>query len=286
MEKFKKAEKLKEGCFCNFFVDYDEVYKNYIMAGNVFKSEKNWQMCGESYMCAGDISIKLGDFILAIKVYSESVYAYSAIDNFVIAKYLSDIIVKLSIQNDKIDGDFVNFLQNFADILYNKNMLDDSLLYYDMAIKYSEINNKKKPIMKCLRKKIAIYEFKKDYQIILQLYDKIIEEYYDDVYKNDMMELICGSIIFRSIFITKDQKMEKCREYDDYLEKCARKSNLFFISKEYIICNKLLEAIEENDLDLLEIAILNIKSSKYMSNISDDILQQIKKNFEETEDIK
>jgi tetratricopeptide (TPR) repeat protein len=280
MDKFVKAEKHKTGCFGGLFVDYDKVYDNYIAAANTFKLEKNWQMCGEAYMYAGDISIKLKNHFYAIDAYSESAYAYIKLNNFTVAKSLFDTIIKLSIENNRLDY-LGNSIKKFADILYDNKMFDDSLLYYEEAIKYLEIEDKKHQIMDCLQKEISIYENKKDYQKIIKILDKIIAEYNDNAYKIKMIEFYCKSIIYRISLITHDQKIEKCQECDDYLEKYSDQSNLFLGSKEYNICNKLLEAIEDDNVELMDIIIPNIKSSKYMSNISDEVLLQIRGNMED-----
>jgi tetratricopeptide (TPR) repeat protein len=279
MELFKKAEKHKTGCWGGLFVNYDKVYENYVASANIFKLEKNWEMCGEAYMYAGDIAVRQKDIFNAIEVYTESAYAYIKYQNFTVAKNLFDTVIKMLIENNRLDH-AGSSIKKFGDILYDNNMIDESIQYYNTSIKYLEIEDRKLQVFDCLQKLLKIYEKKKNYDKNIEICDKIIKEYAKETtYKFKMIEFYCRSIIYRASLITSDKKIEGCYECDNYLEKYADESRIFMDSKEYNICNKLIEAIEDGNEDIMDDVIRNIKSLSTISNISDDILLQIRENI-------
>jgi len=277
-ELFRKAE----GKINRFlFNDYEGAQELFCNAGAMFKASREWNRAGDSYMRAGDLSMKLKDPAGACSAYTECANAFKKVD-MSRAVVAIEQAVTLNIQNNRL-GAAARLLKDWAETLVTEGRLADAIAPLQKAQRYFEAEDQASSINQCIALRGKIFAELKKWNEATTEFESLARSYLSGPLKHQAREQFFIALMCRAALVTRDnstETMASCREsldlycgLDIYLPR----------SRELEVMEQLLDAVEQSDEAIFGEVLAKMQDLRMMNDIKSGIIARISENIGSTD---
>ena len=273
-DTFKKASG-KTGNF--FFNDPDAAYELFVKAGACFKTEKNWNRAGDSFMKAGDTAVKLKNAGDACMAYTDAAKCYGKGDTSK-ASVAIEMAVKLNIDNNRLAG-AAKLLKDYADALDQDGKGGDALQHYKKAADYYRAEDSPQQANTCLTKMGKICGELDRFEEAVPIYEKLGHAYATGALKHQAKEQFFRAFLCRAALVLPDNVTEKSAEAADSLEAYVAADIHLRNTRELEAMEGILLAVEERDEAKFDEVLASLDEIKMIDDWKAHVLLAVKKNL-------
>lgn len=278
-ELFKKAQDAVGGGFLGLSKDYDKGYERFTAAAAQYKLDKNYTKAGEAYMRAGDCAVKLKNQYEATQAYADSANAYKKVDMNQATTMLK-LAIEMNIENNRL-GAAAKLEKEFAEALEKDGQIKDAIVHYGKAHQYYHAEDQPQAAIGCKSKIAQLYGDLDNFTECIKLYEEIAAFYVNGTLKHQSKEPFIRALICRTALITNENRSEMAAECAEaWSSYTAQEPNLRY-TREAEFITKLLESVEENDVEKFEDAVQMLDELRLLDDWKTHVLLAMKRNFED-----
>lgn len=257
---------------------YDDAAELFDRAANAFKMAKNWTGAGNAFCRSAQLHLKQNSKHEAASHYVESGNAFKKAD---VNEAISCLSKAIEIYTDM--GRFVIAAKHHISIaeIYENDLvdIDKTITHYELAADYYKGEDSNSSANKCLLKVAQYAAQLGQYEKAIGIYEQIGES----SLSNNLLKYGAKDHFFRAALC---RLIQDRGDAEIALDKYQRINPSFADSREYKLLKKLIDAMEEGNVDNFTEAVKEYDSISRLDQWYTAILLKIKKSMEGEVDLR
>lgn len=276
----KQAAKCIDSRFFSFFNDYEGAYENYMRAASYYKVDKQWDKALQACILAKDIAIySLKNINDELRAYNECIKLFPKAGT---SKEIGSMVKKaqeIYIFNNNLTQ-AAKLLMEWSKHLEECNEKLEAIDNYKKASNYFLIENQSSSALQCNIRIATLLAMNDKFIDACILFEKNGDMCVDNkLYKTKAREHYLNAFLCKIASIKNDNIMENIYSLEEMIGKFLETDTFFNKSREYDICESLLNVMEENNEQKLDEIIQSLEKYKMLDDLRTRVMICIKDNF-------
>jgi|Transcript_27711 alpha-soluble NSF attachment protein len=283
-ELFDEAEKKLKRQWFVFGPKYDEAQELFTSAGNKWKSTKNWASAGQAFMKASDCHNQLDSKHESASALVEAAQCFKK-------AFSRDLAITCFQQANEFYIDMGRFTsaakyeKELGDLAKEESKIDQALLHYKKAADYYSSEDQTSGVNNCLMAAADLCSTGKQYAEAVELYEQIAR----NCKTKTLLNYHVKDYLFKAMLCSLAMAANKPggEGVDAAKQQLQRYCNMdvhFGKGRDYELLEKVIEAVETQDLDLLSQAVAEYESVCTLDDWKVTVLHTIQQSMEKAEE--